>query len=952
MRHKFLLASSILTLSMSSSAFANNPNNDREETPLSLEEILAWNSEYRAQEPRLASDSESQASGPPVLSPKVPVPHLTGDGLTTKHVQASDSESPQSETSSNSEHRTEDVVVEDKKISKSELVPVLRPKERELETPINKPKGNVPTFDIGLPLLLDGRYVGELTVRVGGEIVKLPTEKLIALVKPDFTQATLEAIEASSFEGFLEIGAFTVEGLSFNYNPQLQQIEITSSSNSREVQILKFGVEDRERNQVLYEPANMSLFVSPTVSAEYNWNDEFDTGDNLSPFGVIDVGGRLGGEKGVAFLSRQRFDTRDGLDFERDETQLIYDVLPRLVRLTAGDIRPRGDNLQTVPSVLGLSVERFFELEPNRLFRPTSQTGFELERPSTVEVRINGVVQREIFLNPGRYDIRDLPLVQGSNLVDIVIRDDLGRERIISDRNFFDFGLLEEGVWDYSLTAGVRSEFNGDGGVDYTDDPIVSGFIRGGLTKELTLGADIQGDSDGVNGGVSTLWASSLGVLRLGLSGSERDNIGTGLAADAAFNATGFFGETGDTRWTATIGGRYNTEEFSVLPTSVTDSTFIPDLGLGSELGGPLDDIFGGQTITKFNLNSGFQLSRNRWSLTANGTYIQTYGSARDTYNIIGGINYALSPTMTFGIFGRHIRTVLDDETGLNLQFIWRPARNKDVRLRYDTLRNEAQAEYSRSATPVVGSLNYSLGALSNFDTDSHSFNGDAFYIGNRFEAFARHDVFTGTGDNDSTRQISRATIRSSLAYADGAIALGRPIGDSFAIVTQHDSLRGKKVTIDPNEAGHSSSTGILGPALAAEINTFAERSVFFDVEDLPVGYDLGEGQFNVKPPFNGGYKIEIGSGASFTIIGQVVDKVTGERVPFIGGRLESLDKPGSDPILAFTNRNGRLAATGLVPGKYKLILLTEPNYEQIIEIPDDEGSLINIGEIRVMVPE
>ena len=139
---------------------------------------------------------------------------------------------------------------------------------------------------------------------------------------------------------------------------------------------------------------------------------------------------------------------------------------------------------------------------------------------------------------------------------------------------------------------------------------------------------------------------------------------------------------------------------------------------------------------------------------------------------------------------------------------------------------------------------------------------------------------------------------------------------------------------------------------MAAEINTFAERSVFFDVEDLPVGYDLGEGQFNVKPPFNGGYKIEIGSGASFTIIGQVVDKVTGERVPFIGGRLESLDKPGSDPILAFTNRNGRLAATGLVPGKYKLILLTEPNYEQIIEIPDDEGSLINIGEIRVMVPE
>ena len=509
MKRNILLVSSVLTLSMSSGAFANEPNKDSQSRPLSLEEILAWNSEYRAKEPRLASYSESQVNGPPVFPPKAPVLNLTAQAEPIKRAQASD---PSAKIS---EHKVEDTVVVEKE-QKKELVPVLVPKERNSAKPINQPRGNVPTFDIGLPLLLDERYVGELTVRVAGDIVKLPADKLINLVEPDFTEATLKALETSSFEGFLEIGAFTIEGLTFNYNPQLQQIEITSSSGSREVQVLKFGVEDRAREQVLEEPANVSFFVSPTVSAEYNWNDEFASQDNLSPFGTIDVGGRLGGEKGVAFLSRQRFDTRDGLDFERDETQLIYDVFPKLMRFTAGDIRPRGDNLQTVPSVLGLSVERFFELEPNRLFRPTSQTGFELERPSTVEIRINGVTQREIFLRPGRYDIRDLPLVQGSNLVDIVIRDDLGRERIISDRNFFDFGLLEEGIWDYSLAAGVRSEFNGNGGVDYTDDPIVTGFVRGGISKTLTLGADIQGDSDGINGGVSTLWASSLGVFSFG----------------------------------------------------------------------------------------------------------------------------------------------------------------------------------------------------------------------------------------------------------------------------------------------------------------------------------------------------------------------------------------------------------------------------------------------------
>jgi len=881
MKRNLFLAVSAIHLGYGTIAFANENTHPAENAPLSMEEILRWNSEYKANEPSAAFYSESQVGGPPVFPPQVSADILKKALQSTNNAQQQFAQI--SDVNSLPSAETRDAIISEGQTGKN-LGPVVKPKDSVTPKPLNKPKSDAPAFEIGLPLLLDERYLGELSVRVAGEAVFLPADKLVSLVSPDFTSATITDLENAAIDGYLEIGTFSIEGLVFNYNSQLQQIELLSTNDSRDVRVLKFGVDD-------------------------------------------------------------------GFDISRDETQLIYDIFPRLMRFTAGDLRPRGDNLQTVPSILGLSVERFFDLEPNRLFRPTSQTGFELERPSTVEIRINGVTQREIFLRAGRYDIRDLPLVQGSNLVDVVIRDDLGRERIISDRNFFDFGLLEKGIWDYSIAGGVRSEFNNNG-IDYTDDPIATAFIRGGISKTVTLGADIQADSDGANGGATALWASPIGVFRGGLSVSERKSIGSGFAADAAYNATGFFGEDATTRWTATLGGLYNSRNFSVLPTTALTPTNNIGGGIGSGLGGPLDGSLGGLQTTKFNLNGGFQLSQNKWSLTTNANYVQSYGNRRDTYNVIGGINYAISPQLSFGVFGRHIRSLIDEETGLNFQMTWRPGRNQDVRARYDTLRNEAQIEYSRSATPVVGSLNYSVGALSNFDTDSYTFNGDAFYISNRFEAFARHDVFTGAGPNNDTRQISRASMQSSIAFADGAIAIGRPIGESFAIVNQHKSLKGKKVYIDPSEAGYSSASGTFGPALAAEINPFSERSIYYDVQDLPIGYDLGEGQFNVKPPLNSGYKVQVGSGASYTVIGQVVDNRTGESVPYVGGRLENKDRPGSKPILAFTNRNGRLAATGLVPGSYKLILLTEPNYEQDIEIPDDGESLVNIGDIRITIPE
>ena len=792
------------------------------------------------------------------------------------------------------------------------------------------------TFEIALPALQDGRYIGDLSVRVEGDIISFDSERFLTLVRPDLTDAALSAIENAAVDGRLTIGEFSVEGLEVEYNRQLQQIEIIPSNANREIRVLQTGYQSSEIQLELEEPSNFSFFVTPTVTSEYVWEDAGVGSDGFQAVrGTVNIGGRIGGNKGIAFLSRHSFETGAAGGVAREETQLIYDILPRVLRITAGDLRPRGTSFQSIPSIGGVSIERFFELEPNRLFRPVGQTAFELERPSTVEVRINGVVQREIFLQPGRYDLRDLPLIQGSNLVDLVIRDDTGRERIISDRNFFDFDLLEDGITDFSLAVGVKSNF-GNRAPNYSNDPIISGFARRGLSSTLTAGADIQADDQGANGGVSVLWASPIGVWKLEASGSQRKTYGSGFAGEAGYKTTGRFGD--GWRWTAEATAQYFSTDFATVSDVPRNNNPII---------GPV--LANRSTAAIFNAN--FQMTGPRWSFNAGGSYSRGRDFRPDTSSLIAGATYALSSTWSAGAFGRYTDNGLEKDTGFIFQLTWRPARNTDVRARYDTSAKEAELRYRKSAPRAIGNLSYGINALRNAEADTLNLSGDAFYVGNRFEANASHDVFTDASFGSQRTQSSQLTVGTSLVFAGGKLAVGRPVRDAFAIISPHKSIADKEVRIDPSESGYSARTDFLGAAVATDVSPYARRSIYADVIDLPPGYDLGSGQFAIRPPLFGGYNLTIGSGASYTIVGNVISAGSGEAVVYLGGRLESLDKPDAKPIAAFTNRNGRLAATGIKPGRYKLTLFTDPLFTKEIVISEDGPNLLDIGQIEVPTP-
>ena len=804
-----------------------------------------------------------------------------------------------------------------------------------------------PSFEIGLPLLMDDRYLGDITVRVIGEVVKINGRSLLRLLKPDLTQQALRNLESLMTEEFLIVEDIDIEGLIVEYDSALQQVVVNTPIDSRQQRVLRLGSEPINADIALQEPGNTSFFVTPIISSLYDWNGINGQDKGFQDLrGSLDIGGRVFGQNGISFLSRQSFSGGSDGRFIRNETTAYYDRLDKLRRISVGDLRPRGLGFQSTPRMAGISIERFFNLEPNRLFRPTADSSFELERPSTVDVRLNGVTRREIVLQPGRYNISDLPLVQGSNLVDLVIRDDLGQERIISDQSFFDFGLLEVGMADYSLSAGVKADTTNTG-VVYSDDFAATGFYRRGISKNLTLAADIQGDSNGGNTGLSALMATAFGVFRAEVSASNYNNIGSGQAAEIGYRYLG--GSKSDWSFSLTGNARHLSENFSTLRNTNDASIDINQIGQDFIID-PSPDFTTSQPFSTF-LNGSARLRKDRVTVSAAATHNIGRGDISDRTNFIGGLTYQFNNRMSLATFARYSQFDNESETAASIQLNYRFGRGRTLRANYDSGFDELDVQYSNAAANGVGSLSYSVSARNNFTTDSRGMSGNAFYTGNRFEVNLDHNLVNQGGANDDDlQQFSQASVSTSLVFVDGAFGLGRPVQSTFAILEPHPSLEGRRVLINPTESGYNASSDFLGPAIASEGQAFSTRSTYYDVENLPVGYDLGEGQYSTRAPLYAGYKVQVGSGASFTVMGQLIDQTSGEALAHYGGRLESLSNPSIDPIPAFSNRNGRLAATGVKPGRYKLVLFNAPGFEKIITISENDEPLIHIGDVEVAI--
>ena len=176
----------------------------------------------------------------------------------------------------------------------------------------------------------------------------------------------------------------------------------------------------------------------------------------------------------------------------------------------------------------GLQWSTNFATQPGFIPFPLPTLRGETGLPSTVDVYVNNTLQSRQDVPPGPFEISNVPLVTGQGEVQLVVRDLLGRERLITQPYYVAPSLLKKGLRDFSLEAGTeRLQYSIESGA--YGQALLSGTYRWGLTDQFTpeLHSEIQRRRQNA-GLTSTLLVSALGTFNASVAASRTSNDQTG----------------------------------------------------------------------------------------------------------------------------------------------------------------------------------------------------------------------------------------------------------------------------------------------------------------------------------------------------------------------------------------------------------------------------------------
>jgi outer membrane usher protein len=807
------------------------------------------------------------------------------------------------------------------------------------------PTGRV--LDMTVPLHYESFYLGDLEVRIlPDDSILVPTPALAGAVRPLLRPEALAALEAAlkpDGSGYAPLAAAGRAGFDLHFDPAAVGIRIKPSLAQKAVGHLSLGAREDDASPNLIEPALMSAYLNMRGAADYIARTPSGREGLTAP--RLDLDGAMRWQ-GFVVEAEATFETDDASLFgdagegsKRRGTRLVRDFEEEAVRVTAGDVEPVGTSFQYTPDLLGIGIERSYaKLQPGRSTRATSRRSFRIERPSSVDVQLNGVTVRRLSLDAGDYDLADLPVGLGLSDVTLVIEDDTGRRDRLEFSIFLDSDLLEPGISEWGLAAGVPARIeHGEPGYR-SGEPFVTGFYRRGLTEALTGETHLQLDGETAMGGLGLLLGTPLGLLSFEGAASLTEAGAAGFAMDAHFAAASF----------DDAAGRRHTLRLSAQAASPDFTAAIPGDAATAPGEGP---DFGDWLTLSASYGTELPFHVSAYLTAGYGFADAEHG---DGYQADLTLARPLGQELSLGLAGGYYARQ-GGETDLNLMasLSWRPDRQTSLTAQFDTRSGRTSLGYDRrSETQGVGSWQTSIDIareapdFEGSDAAGHvAVNGGASYQGNRADISLSQQSRLAGVDTDSIDQRTSLRIETAIAYADGHVAVGRPVGSGFAIVAPVAGLAENPVSIGKRELGLTAHTDMLGPALVPSMPAYAANRIDFDVDDLPPGYDLGEGLFDLRPKYRSGYALTVGSAYTVTAIGTLLAG-DGRPVALLTGTAREAAHP-EKTVELFTNREGQFSAGGLAPGTWRIEIGGDAPLRYELDIPADAVGLHRLGELR-----
>lgn len=602
--------------------------------------------------------------------------------------------------------------------------------------------------------------------------------------------------------------------------------------------------------------------------------------------------------------------------WERGDTSLVYDYQPSSIRFRLGDFNPGAVGYLNSISMGGLLIQKQFAIDPLNPATALLSTIVYLKNPSLVEVSVNRILITRVKLPAGPFNLKDLPLLNGRNKVDVKTTDDFGAVQEFSVDLFFEGTLLGKGVSDFSYSVGEPSAII-TREKQYSSKKIATFYHRHGLSDQWTLGLNGQNlDDQNLFGLESNILFPKVYIQFDQVWSKNQSN--TGLATHLRLKTTDQYeGNLANTRFYLDLENKSSTFlTVTTTPPVYSEYSYKSQAFLQNQL----------SSYLSLNFNGGYQWGQNGYEdARLYGTSIQI----SLPYNIHFDFSY-----------NQTVRHQTDEQWSLNLSWFENTGVHSASGF-YDSVSKSTMLNAHRNATHLNN--DFSLDLTSQTSSESQQVDFKTNYLASQGELQFAHQYFYANTETTNRSQLQAST---AIAWTKGHFAFSRPITDSFAMLVTNEIPEGSYLIINPgidfSEATMKSWKSLVLPNLTS----YERSALIVDSTNLPPGTSLQNEAYLIKPTYRSGVYIDLSLEKALFVKGSLI-KADGQPLSYVSGSIYN-EKNQLITDSFFTDAQGRFILDQLKVGKYKLVL-HESGWNNIaINLTSETSQQIELGSLMV----
>jgi outer membrane usher protein len=642
-----------------------------------------------------------------------------------------------------------------------------------------------------------------------------------------------------------------------------------------------------------FYPASRKPQVSPLggfMNYSLYGTDTSGSPSSISAYTELGMFGRWG----VGTTSYLGIDINGPLkQWVRLESTFTQDHPDDIATFKAGDAITSGGMTGLAVRFGGVQYGTNFATQPGLATLPLPSIGGSAAVPSTVQLYVNGVLQRTQDVQPGPFIVPTVPVSSGPGTITLVVRDLLGREQVVTAPFYAANTLLAKGLDDYSFSFGEERQNFGVVSNDY-GPALASAVFRRGYTDYFT--GEFRGEAAP---GQQTLGAGGfISIFNAGVL-----NLATAVSHSA--QGQGMLGQVGYQYLGTTFNGGVNLQ---LASPHFTQAGYLP-----------------GQQAPRTQASGSF------------GAFLGEAGSVSIAYihqddPILGKIRLAtLNYTKALGAVGFMAISLYRDLTGQNgsgaLLSLTIPLGEQRSAYLGVSHQNGATTPFAQlqQSLPAGTGFGYRVGAQFGKDASSQ---GELDYQNNV-------GIYDVAAYRSSGQTLYQAGVNGGFGYLGGDFFASRPLNDSFAVVEvpgqpDVDIYAQNQVVARTNSSGY---------AVIPRLNAYQDNNIGYDPRNLPLDTDITTSTMDVVPYYRSGvlahFDVKSVRGVTFT-----VHLPGGKPLP-AGAEIEVPGQPSPFPV----GYDGEAYVTGLT-GKSRLkASWADQTCEFTVDVPPaDKDPLPDLG--------